>query len=824
MPEWIVTVFGESFAPIVWVVIVAAMVCLLAVVLLVIARKLFGNGSLPASFKSRAPRLAVLDMTRIDEKRRLVLVRRDEVEHLILVGGQTDIVVEPGILRLPASNLEQFDARKDEHVGLDRRHKSVLQDFNRGLRDPVEKRGERATRATESDQPSVAPRIEPVSPIASPSPALPEAAEPRQAPQRPTVGDRRNSSAAEPSAAEGHEAGAENEPSSPYGDRPAARLANSAGNATAALAAAMPGLMRSRSAEAFETSREETDEAVVRVGVPRSLATPTLPTPPETVASSTFQAAPTSPLAPRSEVRALRVSLEKRSSPSSLPASAERFTSLSPSRDRTERMIALEPMEDTFGADAPLVSAVAGDRRSLSTLPTASALGEARLAAASATAGESASAWIGRRRVFGAPASGGAQDAGRPTNSAGENGETDSPRMPLSVKSFATAIQNRKAPQSLETAGRTPTQNTATRSPSGGNSTPDGDPAAESPPASPVSDGKTREADSGSAPASQPSSGPTEDTPVRAEGSRASRPAQEEATQTAAASPELTGAPPAENHGIEVGELEDFLSAELGSGFDHTDETAESFTFSQSSRADVAGDPDRLAEHIRSGPAPVPVPVPAPDDSARRTDRRTGTERASQVAASTSNPSIEADSSETPVDPSPIKSIPMENRSTSADTPTSETEGTAVRLSAPTVSLGPTGEPDAAPRVEMTETSRLGAASTVLDGSGREESGTSAPDARPPMPSQPTSAESARPAGFESIYRLDKGVSVSSEVSSNQKPDVTSKMATSSYAMRLNSARPPRSAEPARPKLSLEEEMERLLGDFSFDEPQARDR
>ena len=147
MPEWIVTLFGESFAPIVWVVIVAAMVCLLAVVLIVIARKLFGNGGLPASFKSRAPRLAILDMTRIDEKRRLVLVRRDEVEHLILIGGQTDIVVEPGILRLPTSNMERVATREEERVGLDRRHKPVADNSDRDLRDPDAKRGERATPA-----------------------------------------------------------------------------------------------------------------------------------------------------------------------------------------------------------------------------------------------------------------------------------------------------------------------------------------------------------------------------------------------------------------------------------------------------------------------------------------------------------------------------------------------------------------------------------------------------------------------------------------------------------------------------------------------------
>jgi hypothetical protein len=47
--------------------------------------------------KSREPRLMVLDAAAVDPKRRLVLIRRDEVEHLIMIGGPTDIVIESGI-------------------------------------------------------------------------------------------------------------------------------------------------------------------------------------------------------------------------------------------------------------------------------------------------------------------------------------------------------------------------------------------------------------------------------------------------------------------------------------------------------------------------------------------------------------------------------------------------------------------------------------------------------------------------------------------------------------------------------------------------------
>ncbi|CZT35325.1 flagellar biosynthetic protein FliO [Rhizobium sp. 9140] len=61
--------------------------------------------------KNRQPRLAVLDAAAVDTRRRLVLVRRDDVEHLIMIGGPTDIVVESRIVgakpRLDASESGQ---------------------------------------------------------------------------------------------------------------------------------------------------------------------------------------------------------------------------------------------------------------------------------------------------------------------------------------------------------------------------------------------------------------------------------------------------------------------------------------------------------------------------------------------------------------------------------------------------------------------------------------------------------------------------------------------------------------------------------------------
>jgi hypothetical protein len=45
----------------------------------------------------RESRLAVVESAMVDTKRRIVLIRRDDVEHLILIGGPADVVVESGI-------------------------------------------------------------------------------------------------------------------------------------------------------------------------------------------------------------------------------------------------------------------------------------------------------------------------------------------------------------------------------------------------------------------------------------------------------------------------------------------------------------------------------------------------------------------------------------------------------------------------------------------------------------------------------------------------------------------------------------------------------
>jgi flagellar protein FliO/FliZ len=60
-----------------------------------------GGAVLPGFGPRPERRLAVLEQASIDSRRRLILIRRDNVEHLIMTGGPVDVVVETGIGSVP---------------------------------------------------------------------------------------------------------------------------------------------------------------------------------------------------------------------------------------------------------------------------------------------------------------------------------------------------------------------------------------------------------------------------------------------------------------------------------------------------------------------------------------------------------------------------------------------------------------------------------------------------------------------------------------------------------------------------------------------------
>jgi len=63
----------------------------------------FGGARVEAAARGRQPRLAVVDSAAVDSRRKLVIVRRDNVEHLLMIGGPSDVVVETNIVRAAAA-------------------------------------------------------------------------------------------------------------------------------------------------------------------------------------------------------------------------------------------------------------------------------------------------------------------------------------------------------------------------------------------------------------------------------------------------------------------------------------------------------------------------------------------------------------------------------------------------------------------------------------------------------------------------------------------------------------------------------------------------
>src|SRR3974377_2276871 len=80
---------------------IAFLIVLALIIATAWALRRFGGDRLGTTNRrdGRQPRLAVIDAAAVDGRRRLVLIRRDNVEHLLMIGGPSDIVIEPNIVR-----------------------------------------------------------------------------------------------------------------------------------------------------------------------------------------------------------------------------------------------------------------------------------------------------------------------------------------------------------------------------------------------------------------------------------------------------------------------------------------------------------------------------------------------------------------------------------------------------------------------------------------------------------------------------------------------------------------------------------------------------
>lgn len=85
-----------------WLLFIAFIAGLIVVAGMLLRGYLSGAGQVPSLggtlFQSKPERrLDVVEQTTVDGRRKLLLIRRDNVEHLVMTGGPTDVVLETGI-------------------------------------------------------------------------------------------------------------------------------------------------------------------------------------------------------------------------------------------------------------------------------------------------------------------------------------------------------------------------------------------------------------------------------------------------------------------------------------------------------------------------------------------------------------------------------------------------------------------------------------------------------------------------------------------------------------------------------------------------------
>lgn len=87
--------FGDYFQFVFALIFVLALIAVFAA----LARRMGFGYRTPSRGKGKSRRLSIVEVIPLDAKRRLALVRRDEVEHLVLLGAGpgADLLIESGI-------------------------------------------------------------------------------------------------------------------------------------------------------------------------------------------------------------------------------------------------------------------------------------------------------------------------------------------------------------------------------------------------------------------------------------------------------------------------------------------------------------------------------------------------------------------------------------------------------------------------------------------------------------------------------------------------------------------------------------------------------
>jgi flagellar protein FliO/FliZ len=97
-------------------IIAAVAICFFvaAVLVLLIFRLAFGRRLRMSGGRGRQLRLGIVDAFDLDRQRQLVIVRRDNVEHLVMIGGPNDVLLESQIVRAEARDSRETRSREKE--------------------------------------------------------------------------------------------------------------------------------------------------------------------------------------------------------------------------------------------------------------------------------------------------------------------------------------------------------------------------------------------------------------------------------------------------------------------------------------------------------------------------------------------------------------------------------------------------------------------------------------------------------------------------------------------------------------------------------------
>ncbi|MGY8999612.1 MAG: flagellar biosynthetic protein FliO [Rhodospirillales bacterium] len=81
---------------------------------LALLAKKFGMGNLGPTRRVNGNRLSIIESMQLDAKRRVVLVRRDDKDHMLLLGGATELIIESNI-SVNAEQEKEEQLRPERH-------------------------------------------------------------------------------------------------------------------------------------------------------------------------------------------------------------------------------------------------------------------------------------------------------------------------------------------------------------------------------------------------------------------------------------------------------------------------------------------------------------------------------------------------------------------------------------------------------------------------------------------------------------------------------------------------------------------------------------